>query len=216
MIADLVTTVARRSDPVLSFTDTFGRLDLTGRVFTNWIYKTVSLLRDISAEVVVLAPSGTLHWRELACLFAANAAGVTAMIDTHAANTGQELHPEADSWVGVTRNADDLSTFAEADDLWVFDPAPLALETQVRPEDTDYISAVRSYPDIAPLTDGPITWIVDGTPITCQPAPTQLGKQGEGSWEATATSAPENNITLTQWCNALRWGHLRMGDAAYM
>ena len=194
MIARTVEAIAGRPDPVIEWIDEYGRLELTGRVFANWVYKSAGLLRDTSPDALVLNPEGPLHWRELACIFAACGSDVPVMV-------GAEVTPpSADSWVGMVAFGSDLSPFEDAEELWVFDPAPLALSTEVESGDTDYISAVRSYPDVTPLLDGPLEYARFGTAVRAHSV--------DGPARLATTSVPETDQQLSELCHALTYGQL--------
>ena len=194
MIARTVEAIAGRPDPVIEWIDEYGRLELTGRVFANWVYKSVGLLRDTSPDALALNPEGPLHWRELACIFAACGSDVPVMVGAEVAP------PSADSWVGMAAVGSDLSPFEDAEELWVFDPAPLALSTEVESGDTDYISAVRSYPDVAPLLDGPLEYSRYGTAVRAHSV--------DGPARLATTSVPETDQQLSELCHALTYGQL--------
>ncbi|MDK7748818.1 hypothetical protein QP572_00405 [Brevibacterium sp. UMB10442] len=195
MIARTVEAIAARPDPVIEWIDQYGRLELTGHVFANWVYKTAGLVRDTSPDALVLNPTGPLHWRELACIFAACGSDVPVIVG---AEVGAELG--ADSWVGMVAAGGDFGPFENAEELWVFDPAPLALTTEVEPGDTDYISAVRAYPDVAPLLDAPLKYSRHGTEVTAHPV--------DGLARVAATSVPETDQQLSELCHALTHGQL--------
>lgn len=198
MIARAVEAIAGRPDPVIEWIDEYGRLELTGRVFANWIYKSAGLLRDVCPDALVLNPIGPLHWRELACIFAACGSDVPVLVG---ARTDAEAEvTSADSWVGMVAAGHDLSPFEHAEELWVFDPAPLALSTKVEPGDTDYISAVRAYPDVAPLLDGPIEYTRFGTEVRAHSV--------DGPARVATTSVPETDQQLSELCHALIHGQL--------
>ena len=194
MIARIVEAIAQRPDPVIEWIDEYGRLELTGRVFANWVYKSAGLLRDTFPDALVLNPEGPLHWRELACIFAACGSDVPVMVGAEVESSS------ADSWVGMVAAGSDPSPFENAEELWVFDPAPLALVTEVEPGDTDYISAVRAYPDVAPLLDGPLKYSRHGTEVTAHPV--------DGLARVAATSVPETDQQLSELCHALTHGQL--------
>lgn len=194
MIARTIDAIAQRTDPVIEWIDHTGRLELTGKVFANWVYKSAGLMRDSDPELFVCAPAGPLHWRALACVFAACGSGIPVQIDSEVGS------PDTDNWVGMVSVGDDTQAFADASELWVFDPTPLALSTDVEPGDTDFISAVRSFPDVTPLLDTPLTYTRDGYTVTA--------REVDGTDHVTVTSVPETDDELSQLNHALVHGHI--------
>ena len=71
---DLVSALSARSEPVLvSLSEDGERLELTGAVLANWVYKSAGLLAELElgpdrALGVVCPPPGALHWRALAAM----------------------------------------------------------------------------------------------------------------------------------------------------
>lgn len=184
---DLVSVLSARSEPVLvSLSEDGERLELTGAVLANWVYKSAGLLAELElgpdrALGVVCPPPGALHWRALAAMIAAWSLGSPV----HLLVPGS---PEpAMPWVGLRPEACPDGDAAEAvddgsaEEVLVFATAALALRSEAGPGCIDFISAVRAHPDVAALaprtayelvdTDGRAAPVVMRDPDADLPAP---------------------------------------------
>lgn len=202
-LTTVVSTIASRTEPALVWIDQFGRLELTGRVFANWIYKSAGLLRDSGAELfVVCAPA---HWREWACVLAACGTGVPVYVSAEVAPTDEPLTPDVATWVGMVQSDRPTQPFALASELWVHDPAPLALTTQVGDDDIDFLSTVRAYPDITLLEDHPVSYRM-GTHEVVAEFTAPLAASGRVPANLAVTSVPATGEALADVCYALATG----------
>ena len=152
----LVRQLAALQSPVLTWRNAHGdRLELTGRVFANWVFKSAGLLHELEVGpdlplVVIGSPDQPLHWRALAALLAAQTLGAQAVLTTDSAQPGVA----ADRWVAIGDAAEShrvADIAAAATEVLLYDAAPLALSTPAEAGFIDFISAVRAYPDQAPL-----------------------------------------------------------------
>lgn len=149
-IAALVERLAQQSTPALSWISETGNLDLTGTVCANWTYKSADLLgaEGVGADStdLLIATPGYLHWRALTPALAAWALGATVHLRKPADEPPSQPHialaPEA------LAGADVLD---EAEDVFVYAEAPLALSAAAPAGCRDFNSEIRAHPDVIPL-----------------------------------------------------------------
>ncbi|WP_237199348.1 TIGR03089 family protein [Rothia nasimurium] len=144
--------LAQRQSPALLWYSVPGeRIELSGRVFDNWVAKTANFLVD-ECEVEpgsLLALPQRLHWRSLVLAAAGLRVGATLT---------WELQAGAD-----VRAAFDMSELEDAEEEYLLAVAaePLAprFMGQLPSEVLDYAAEVRSHPDVyvgwaAPVAEG--------------------------------------------------------------
>ncbi|GAA4285117.1 hypothetical protein GCM10022261_26480 [Brevibacterium daeguense] len=156
---DLIAQLSARPDPALVFLAESGeRLELTGRVSANWVYKTAGLLGELGVGPQVgfgvVCPSPPhLHWRVLAAMLAAWSLGAqVSLLDPHG-------EPPEDEWVAMRpEHLDDSRAPASpppvddsAAEVLVYATGALALSAEAPAGCIDYNSAVRAYPDVTAL-----------------------------------------------------------------
>lgn len=197
----LIQTLSARRYPVLTYLPgSAERLELTGTVLANWVYKTTSLFADTGIGpdlgLGIVHTGGPLHWRSLAALLAAF--GLDAPV-TILQPGGQ---PPEDAWVAFADEdaaADEIT--AEAEEVFVYAAPALALAAEAPAGCIDFNSEVRARPDVCPIPGGRITLTLpDGQRI----AGTQAG--GASGADLTTAGIPGDAAELQQLLAALGSG----------
>lgn len=118
------------------------RIELSGRVFDNWVAKSANLLEETfdleTGQIVVLdLPS---HWKSLVLALAALHHGATLVA------SGHELAQNASVWI-TAEPSDDL--IPKTSEILAVNPAALALSfgSDLGPFAEDYNASVRSFAD---------------------------------------------------------------------
>jgi uncharacterized protein (TIGR03089 family) len=151
---DLIAQLSARPDPALVFlADDGERLELTGRVSANWVYKTAGLLGELEVGPdvglgVLCPPSAHLHWRALAAVLAAWSLGATVTL------LDPEGEPPEGDWVAIRPEhlgASRPLVEESAAEVLVYATGALALSAEAPAGCIDYNSSVRAYPDVAAL-----------------------------------------------------------------
>lgn len=131
------------------------RLELTGPVLANWIFKSVGLLGelevgpvDAGGRALGIVGAENLHWRALAALLAAWALGA----EVHVLGA-DDAEPE-DEWIAFLPEAPEEGAelpgvTASAAEVLVSALPGLALSARAPQGCLDYLSTVRTHPDVA-------------------------------------------------------------------
>ena len=200
MFASFIAQLAARSEPAVRWSGPTGRLELTGAVFANWIYKSTALWEDFGVAGLVVVTDGHLHWRAAAGLLAASGLGLpVSVLDP---DTPGPDHPHAALVPAGLENAE--AAFA-ADEVFVYATEPLALTTDVPADFLDFITEVRSRPDVVPLAETrQLRLDFPGRQLRV-PVPTEPGP------DAVLTAAPTDDEELTAALRALLGAVLTLG-----
>ncbi|NUL60461.1 hypothetical protein F7P83_08740 [Brevibacterium luteolum] len=208
----LIDTLSSRRYPVLTYLPADGeRLELTGAVLANWVYKTTSLFAEAGVGPdlgvgIVTDETGPLHWRALAAMLAAFGLDAPVALLSPAAAL-----PEAE-WVAFTdeANAADEIT-AEADEVFVYAAPALALAAEAPEGCIDFNSEVRAHPDACPIPGSQISLTLPGgkhVASTSRQVPTASGTALE------TTGIPADAADLTALLAALMTGTVTLSGPA--
>lgn len=145
--------ISRTGGPVLFWRGPdFDRLDLTGPVVANWVNKGVGLFGDYDLgpdfTLFVPMPAG-LHWRELVAILSVLLADGRVVLGTNAQSGGPDA-PDGDFHAFVPLGHEDDERLSGAEEIFVYNPPALALNTPVDEDFIDVNSAIRAYPDVTP------------------------------------------------------------------
>lgn len=208
----LIDTLSSRRYPVLTYLPADGeRLELTGAVLANWVYKTTSLFAEAGVGPdlgvgIVTGETGPLHWRALAAMLAAFG------LDAPVALLSPAAAPPGAEWVAFTdeANAADEIT-AEADEVFVYAAPALALAAEAPEGCIDFNSEVRAHPDVCPIPGSQISLTLPGgtqVASTSRQVPTASGT------ELQTTGIPADAADLTALLAALMTGTVTLRGAA--
>ncbi|MCT1828922.1 TIGR03089 family protein [Brevibacterium luteolum] len=159
----LIDALSSRRYPVLTYLpESSERLELTGTVVANWVYKTTSLFAEAGVGQdlgvgIVLDETGPLHWRALAAMLAAFG------LDAPVALLSADSEPPEAEWVAFadeSHAADEITT--EADEVFVYAAPALALAAEAPEGCIDFNSEVRAHPDVCPIPGTQISLTLPG------------------------------------------------------
>ncbi|MCI9889632.1 hypothetical protein JT358_14370 [Micrococcales bacterium 31B] len=134
----------RSPSPLLTWYDAEGRIELSGRVYANWVIKTLNLLVEeceVEPGCVLLLPRHA-HWKTLVIAHAALAAGATL-----AFAPGDGAAPEAAD-IAVCYDGETETAEGTGAELIIVARTPLALHALDVPTGAvDWTADVRSHSD---------------------------------------------------------------------
>lgn len=183
----IISTVASRAEPALVSLSASGeRLELTGAVAANWVYKSAGLLTELGVGPelslgIVCPPPAHLHWRALAALLAAWSLGAPVSVLTvdspEPAEPWVALRPETPATAGGAPEAAGGTLEAaggtsapvddtDAEEVLVYAIGALALSARAESGCIDYNSAVRAYPDVVDLPRQDSAVFVDASGVS--------------------------------------------------
>ncbi|WP_313814874.1 TIGR03089 family protein [Glutamicibacter sp.] len=142
-VEDLLSTHRRSASPWLTWYAANGeRIELSGRVFDNWVAKSANMLSEVfsleEGDVVVLNLSS--HWKSLVLALASLHHGATLV------PAGSGLASSAALWITDAPNDEQIPASAE---ILAVNPAALALSfgEDLGPVAEDFNASVRTYAD---------------------------------------------------------------------
>lgn len=208
----LIDTLSSRRYPVLTYLSADGeRLELTGTVVANWVYKTTSLFAEsgVGPDLgvgIVLDETGPLHWRALAAMLAAFG------LDAPVALLGADSEPPEVEWVAFSDEAhagDEIT--AEADEVFVYAVPALALAADAPEGCIDFNSEVRAHPDVCPIPGTQISLTLPGGK---QVATSSREVPAASGTELKSSGVPANEEGLTELLAALVAGTVTLSGPA--